>query len=391
MKNVTNFLFYFFTLNQTNIKQATADLSKSPTPEKKRKLEEEALGDRQVSFSPTAGYRTSNDSSSPSTFNPSSSFRSPTTTKNENQTTPSSLASSVTLGQEDTEGEEEEEEEEDTRTEEDEDEDEVEVEVEEDDVSTDEEHRQLISSFNQRMSMNNKKKKEAGVKANKPIPMSLPYIQYEWKDVKRTDMTTIEIHLPAATVPSEIEMRIVTKKGKQAFELTHTLSPVLLDQRTFEELYSERPMGNDERDWLKDFASCTMAREVAIKKIASKHCHATDSKKEFPKLKMDIELPFFCEDIFDIENYHGTYTHAGTKFKTWKTTDEEGEEIMMQVLEVTLVSIVREKDELKIHTPNCCLVGHHILGMSIVGCFLILVLSRYPLSTVTPCKLRSLM
>ena len=355
------FIFYFFTFKQNHNKQAAANLSNSPTPEKKRKLQEE-VGERQVSFSTndnnkrhTQRTASASNSSSPSTF-PTSAFRSPPTKINETPTTPSSLASSsVTLGQEeDTEGEEEEEE--DTEGEEGE---EVLVEVEEeedtdeDSTSTGEEdNRELIDIFRRNMSL----KKKPGVKAkgmrNKPIPMSLPHIQYEWKDVKRTVMTTIEIHLPAATVPSEIEMRIVQKKGKQVFELIHTLSTVLLDQRTFEETYSGRPITISERDWLKDFSSCSMAREEAIKKLTKKHCHAKDSKKEFARLKMEIELPFLCEDIFDIENYHGTYTHAGTKFKTWKTTDEEGEEVMMQVLVVTLASVVREKDELKVNTPQ---------------------------------------
>ena len=54
---------------------------------------------------------------------------------------------------------------------------------------------------------------------------------------------------------------------------------------------------------------------------------------------MEVELPFLCEDVFDIENYHGKYMHAGTKFKPWLTTNENGEEVTMQVLEVTLASV----------------------------------------------------
>lgn len=221
------------------------------------------------------------------------------------------------------------------------------------DSTDDEDHRDLSHIFRNSMSL----KKEKGGKKSKgvsytPMPMCLPHIMYVWKDVKRTDMVTIEIHLPAATVPGEIDMRLVTKKGKQVFELTNTLSTVLLDQRTFEETYSERPITVDEREWFKDFASCTMARSHAIKKLTNKHCHTTDVKKDFAKLRMEIVLPFFCEDIFSMENYHGSYTHAGTKFKTWTTTDEDAEEVMMQVLEITLASVVREKGELKVNTPQ---------------------------------------
>ena len=67
---------------------------------------------------------------------------------------------------------------------------------------------------------------------------------------------------------------------------------------------------------------------------------------------MEVELPFLCEDVFDIENYHGKYMHAGTKFKPWLTTDENGEEVTMQVLEVTLASVKREKDPVKVNTPQ---------------------------------------
>ena len=67
---------------------------------------------------------------------------------------------------------------------------------------------------------------------------------------------------------------------------------------------------------------------------------------------MKIELPFLCEGIFYIENCHGKYTHAGTVFKPWITTDETGEEVMMQTLEVTLASVKREKELVQINSPQ---------------------------------------
>ena len=95
-----------------------------------------------------------------------------------------------------------------------------------------------------------------------------------------------------------------------------------------------------------------MAREDVIRKMKKNHCDETDAKRKVIKLRMDVELPFICEDIFDIENYHGTYTHAGTTFKPWLTTDETGEEVMTQTLEVTLTSVIREKEPIKINTPQ---------------------------------------
>ena len=46
-------------------------------------------------------------------------------------------------------------------------------------------------------------------------------------------------------------------------------------------------------------------------------------------------------------------THVGTTLNPWITTDETGEQVTMQVLaEVTLVSVKREKEPVKINTPQ---------------------------------------
>ena len=134
-------------------------------------------------------------------------------------------------------------------------------------------------------------------------------------------------------------MQLVQKNGRPFFHLTHTLSSVFLDQSTFEGEFADKPNHMTESDWAKDCASWDIAREDQIKKSKKKHCEATDANRESAKLLMEVELPFLCEDVFDIENYHGKYMHAGTKFKPWLTTNENGEEVTMQVLEVTLASV----------------------------------------------------
>ena len=329
-------------------KIADADLSLSSTPEKKRKI---TFADNSAPSSllqhkqPAPVDTKDNKAAAPPA-------RQPTTPSNE-----SIISATSTTADSDIEAHDDKE----TETEIDEgDKESIDLEVSSaDDESEDKEEELLVQSLQQHLTLQpTKMSSRKGTKAlkkkasNHPIPMTLPFLHYQWKDFKRTDLTTIEIHLPAATVPSEFHMQLVEKNGAQFFVLTHTLSSVFLDQNTFEDEFSDKPTYLTDTQWGKDCASWAIAREDEIKKMKKRHCDAIDAKKEFAKLRMEVELPFLCEDIFDIENYHGKYTHAGTKFKPWVTTDETGEEVTMQVLEITLASVKREKEPVKVNTPQ---------------------------------------
>ena len=49
---------------------------------------------------------------------------------------------------------------------------------------------------------------------NQPVSMNLSFLQYKWKDVKRTNLTAIEILLPLVKVPSEFHMQLA---GRMVF------------------------------------------------------------------------------------------------------------------------------------------------------------------------------
>ena len=105
--------------------------------------------------------------------------------------------------------------------------------------------------------------------------MTLPFLQYQWKNYKYTDLTTIEIHLPATTIPCKFHMQLVEKwyscfcTYSQSF---HCFSlPV---------------------QWGKDCASWAIAREDMIKTFRKKHYNIMEVKRELAKLRMHVVLLF---------------------------------------------------------------------------------------------------
>ena len=108
------------------------------------------------------------------------------------------------------------------------------------------------------------------------------------------------------------------------------------------------PTTND----LKDIASVSLARSDHIKSLKDKFSDSTDVKNEFSMLRMKVELPFICEDIFDVEDYHGRYKNSGHSFKTWTTLDDMENEVKVNCLSVVLAAKEREKTPLKVNTPQ---------------------------------------
>ena len=60
---------------------------------------------------------------------------------------------------------------------------------------------------------------------------------------------------------------------------------------------------------------------------------------------MRVLFSFLCEDIFDINDYHGEYDTAGKKLRIFNTVDEDQEIVTTHVLIVTLMNEGRKKPE----------------------------------------------
>ena len=326
-------------------KPAQAILPKSPTPEKKRKLEE----------SKAVSFREDNKNYSGPV--PSSEGNKTDSTSTTFLHRPSSAASdsSVSLGGID------------TSSDEDSDKD---TDLGGDDDTTlgncttfEEEEEDLTEQMSKNYIDEKKKKKSLGSSTKVPVldrfqKLDLPHLLYTWKDSKRVDIVSLEIHLPSATIPSEYHMELEIKGGKQYFILKHTLSPAFIDQDAFEaslvegkEEEAAEHGGIDETAFLKDLASHSLARSDHINQLKKEYAESTDVLKEYSKMKMKLELPFICEDIFDVEEYHGRYENTGHHFKTWMTLDDVGNEVRVDTLTVTLASRKREKTPIKINTP----------------------------------------
>ena len=182
--------------------------------------------------------------------------------------------------------------------------------------------------------------------------LDLPYLIYSWKDAKRVNLVSLEVHLSSATIPDEYHMQLeTTKGGKQYFLLKYTLSPAFLDQEAFEpSLLPTNETGDDEDnenevdedqftpELLKDMASVSLARLDHIKTLKEKYSESTDVKNEFSMLKMKVELPFICKDIFDVEDYHGKYKNTGHNFKTWTTLVDTDNEVKVNCLSIVLAA-----------------------------------------------------
>ena len=244
-------------------KIADADLSLSSTPEKKRKI---TFADNSAPSSllqhkqPAPVDTKDNKAAAPPA-------RQPTTPSNE-----SIISATSTTADSDIEAHDDKE----TETEIDEgDKESIDLEVSSaDDESEDEEEELLVQSLKQNLTLQptptNKMISGKGTKAlkkkpaNHPIPMTLPFLHYQWKDFKHKDLTTIKIHLSAATVPSKFHMQLVEKNGTQFFVLNHTLSSVFLDQNMFEDEFSDKPTYLTDTQWGMDCALWAIAREDKV-------------------------------------------------------------------------------------------------------------------------------
>ena len=346
----------FFSLLFHSLK-AAAGLPKSPTPEKKRKLEISPNVSFSKSTSPAAQNKIVPSPSSATTRSPALSSK----LRN------SSYNSSISLGEtssfdsrfnSDLEEEEE---------------DNFSIlsgekqEFEEEYCSTDEEEEQLTDMMSKSLKLSEKKKKKE-VFSDDYQKLNLPHLIYTWKDSKRVDMVSLEIHLPSATIPDEYHMQLELKGGKHFFVLKHTLSPAFIDQEAFEASLLEDQVSsnqNEEDDdvenldgleptpeFLKDMASVSLARSDHIKDLKDNFSESTDIRKEFSMLKMRLELPFFCEDIFDVEEYHGRYNNTGHSFKTWTTLDDMDNKVQVNCLSIILAAKKREKTPVKLNTPQ---------------------------------------
>ena len=76
-------------------------------------------------------------------------------------------------------------------------------------------------------------------------------------------------------------------------------------------------------------ASVSLTRSDHMKSLKEKYSETTDVKNEFSMLKMKIELPFLCEVIFDVEDYHGKYKNTGHQFKMWTMLDDMDNEVIV--------------------------------------------------------------
>ena len=99
-------------------------------------------------------------------------------------------------------------------------------------------------------------------------------------------------------------------------------------------------------------ASVSLTRSDHMKSLKEKYSETTDVKNEFSMLKMKVELPFICEDIFDVEDYHGKYKNTGHNFKTWTTLVDTDNEVKVNCLSIVLAAKKSQKTPLKVNTPQ---------------------------------------
>ena len=69
----------------------------------------------------------------------------------------------------------------------------------------------------------------------------------------------------------------------------------------FEDKLPDKPDYLTDHQWSKDLASWAIAREDVVMKLKKNHYDTMDTKRELIKLRMEIELPFVCEDIFMVK------------------------------------------------------------------------------------------
>ena len=192
-----------------------------------------------------------------------------------------------------------------------------------------------------------------------PFPSSavknfeLPHLLYEWKDENRVSMVTVEVHLPAATIPSEFHLELQTKGGRQALIIKHTVSPVFLDADVFKAnlgLSDENAVVCNSLNI--DASAQLVARSDYIEDLKRKYSEPSDLRNLKAYLTMRVPLPFICDDIFDLDDFKEPYKNTGFEFRTWSTTDDQDEEVICQVLQVTLRDRKRERIPLKSNTPQ---------------------------------------
>ena len=119
------------------------------------------------------------------------------------------------------------------------------------------------------------------------------------------DLVTVEIHLPSASIPDDYHLELKTAKNGgtavQYLRVNHRLTSAFVDMENF-----DLQIG-DFVSHIKDASIMSKSRKAAIKNLRMKFAEKYDLEKRYVNMVMDVELPFVCEDIFDLKSYHGQY------------------------------------------------------------------------------------
>lgn len=298
------------------------DLSPATTPEKKLKVSFEA--------------DSSNNKSSPASSSRASSFSSLIVDDLDS-------AGSITISNEDTETED----------------DDTEGEQQfEDDISLTERMSSVRVSPKHERKKEAKEKKKAGptvLKAKKKVREQVwegkfPFMVYTWQDVQDNNLCTVEVHMPSASISSEFHLELETHDdGKsQSLLIKYRVGASFFDEEAFDTFIS------DFVENIKDASAMSRARHNRIQQLREKFSDDYDITNKYCNMMMQIKLPFLCEDIFNIHDYHGQYKNTGKTFRIFNTEDEDHDIVTAHVLIVSLVSKNRKKPDeiLRRNTPR---------------------------------------
>ena len=180
-------------------------------------------------------------------------------------------------------------------------------------------------------------------KAGRPLVWKamFPFLLTQWKDSRDRHLVTIEIHLPSGSIPDDFHMELKVRGGNQLFCLHHRISNVFLDQNHFDHSIGELQMDNGQAtiEAEKDSAALSLARAATIRDLKKKYTDKTDLDKNYIHMHTEIELPMLCEDIFTTHGYQGDYPNCCQIYRVIPTEDENGDDMDMHILIVTLVGV----------------------------------------------------
>ena len=171
---------------------------------------------------------------------------------------------------------------------------------------------------------------------------------YTWQDIRDNKMCTVEVHMPSASISEEFHLHLEESDETQFLVIKYRVGGAFFDEEALNGFIK------DFVEEIKDASSMSQARHNKIQSLKKKHSDKINVENKFCNMTVQIKLPFFCEDIFDIRDYHGQYENTGKTFRIFNTEDEKGEIVSAHVLITTMVAEKKQTPEevLKRNTPQ---------------------------------------